>query len=74
MEQLTTVYVALLDEGVAVWRPVASESIGPNLFRIVGTVPDDESWEFHPGEIVRCEERAFQDGSRHLVATERNSG
>jgi hypothetical protein len=72
MEWYTTVYVALLDEGTAVWRPVAAEQIGPNRFRLVRSVPDDESTEFHSGEIVRCEERAFQDGSRHLVAIARD--
>jgi hypothetical protein len=40
------VYVALLDEGTAVWRPIVAESVGAGLFRLFGPVPDGEAWEF----------------------------
>jgi hypothetical protein len=64
------VYVALLDEGTAVWRPVAAEQVGPGLFRLLGPVPDDEVWEFPPGAVVRCEGRQLSGGAA-LVAVER---
>ena len=65
------VYVALLDEGVAVWRPVVAERVGPALYRLAGPVPEGESWQFQPSEIVHCEQRDFADGERGLTAVER---
>ena len=67
------VYVALLEEGTPVWRPVPAEPLGDGVFRLAGLVPADELWEFQPGETVRCVERVFQDSSRQLVAVERVS-
>ena len=57
-----TVYVYLLDEGTNVWRPVTSEQVGIGLFRLNGPVPEGESWQFRPGEIVSCEERTLSGG------------
>ena len=59
-----TIYVALLDEGIDVWRPVAAEVLGDGVFRIVSenAEPADEHWEFPPGCAVRCEERRLSDG------------
>jgi hypothetical protein len=50
-----TIYVALLDEGVDVWRPVEAEELGSGRYLILGQVPEDERWEFPPGTIVRVE-------------------
>ena len=64
-----TIYVALLDEGVDVWRPVQAERVRTGVFRILPMNPDpeDERWEFPPGSVVRCEEREVSEG-RALVA------
>jgi hypothetical protein len=59
MDHLVTIYVALLDEGVAVWRPVRAESFGRDTFLLVGPVPEGELWEFEPGALVRCEPQTF---------------
>ena len=61
------VYVALLDEGVDVWRPAAAEHIDADWYRLVGSQPDGESWEFRTGQIVRCEARRVS-GELVLVA------
>jgi hypothetical protein len=66
-----TVYVALLDEGTDVWRPVDAEEVRPGLFRLLGPVPEGERWQFQPGDIVRCQERVLSAG-RALTATERS--
>ena len=66
---ISKIYVALLDEGSDVWRPVAAEALGSGLFRIVGAVPDGEVWEYQPSEIVNVREYTFSDGSKGLVAT-----
>jgi hypothetical protein len=70
MGERREVYVALLDEGTAVCRPVAAEPAGPGLFRLVGPVPDGEVWEFPPGAVVWCESRQLSGGAV-LVAIER---
>jgi len=71
MGERCTVYVALLDEGTHVWRPVAAERISGELFRLAGPVPRGERWEYQPGELVQCRERLFSGGERGLVAVER---
>jgi hypothetical protein len=63
-----TIYVYLLDEGVDVWRPVEAlvESVG---YRITGSEPEGENWQFKPGSLVRCEWQELAKG-RNLVASE----
>lgn len=67
-----TIYVALLDEGTEVWRPVAAEELHNGIFRIVGGLPDlsDERWQFPPGAFVYCEQRELSGGPA-LVAVKR---
>jgi len=62
------IYVALLEEGTDVWRPVMAKQITDKSFLILGEVPAEESWEFAPGSQVRCEEHVFSGGERGLVA------
>jgi hypothetical protein len=66
-----TIYVALLDEGVDVWRPVQASRRAGDVFEIVSKNddPETESWEFPSGSLVRCIERSLSGGS-HLVAVE----
>lgn len=63
-----TIYVELLGEGTKCWRPVDAECVSESTFRIMGQVPQDETWAFQPGEIVRCKERDLGHG-RGLVAS-----
>lgn len=72
---MTTIYVCLPNEGVRVWRPVDAEPVG-DAFRIVSECPDDEQWEFQPGDVVRCEmrmltERGPAQAGPNLAAVER---
>jgi len=71
----TTIYVALLDEGTACWRPVQAEVLENGSYRIVSdnADPEDEHWEFPPGSVVRCTERRLS-GGLCLVATSRLDG
>src|SRR4051794_4751120 len=72
MGSLTEVYVALLDECPGLfWRPVAAEAVGPGLFRLAGTVPEGKTWQFQPGDVVRCAECEFSGGNRRLAAVAR---
>lgn len=50
---IETVHVRLLDEAVDVWRPAEAIALGDNIYRLaLQAVPDDETWEFAPGEEV----------------------
>jgi hypothetical protein len=64
------IYIELLDEGTAVWRPAQAELLPNGLFRVIGFVPEDEVWAFPPGSIVRCKEKTFSGGASGLVAYE----
>ena len=71
MSKRDTIYVALLDEGIDVWRPVEAQKVSPDSYLIVDQRydPRTERWEFEPGTVVRCREKN-RDGRRILIATE----
>ena len=52
------------------WRPADGAEVGPDTYR-VSQVPADRPLEFGVGDLVRCEMRAFPDGSEALLAIER---
>jgi hypothetical protein len=58
-----TIFVELLEEGTTCWRPVSAERISQDTYGILDAVPDDEIWRFQPGDIVRCKQQAFSDGT-----------
>lgn len=74
-EESTEIFVELLEEGTACWRPVRAIPLGGAAFRIASDqeVPAEEKWAFSPGEAVVCEPRVFQGGAKGLVATKRLS-
>ena len=67
-----TIFVALLDEGVDVWRAVQARPLDHGLFRIIGVEADtsDETWQFPVGAIVKCEQKLFADGKSGMTAVE----
>ena len=65
---MADVHVALLGEGTSAWRPVEARHIHGTVYEILGLVPDDEEWEFQPGQLVECEQQVFSGGSSGLVA------
>jgi hypothetical protein len=70
-----TIFIPLLDEGTAVWRPVTAVQVAANAYRIDATVipSDDERWAYSPGELVRCVRRDLSDATNVLVAIARIS-
>jgi len=72
LAQPVSIFVALLDVGVEVWRPVRARPLLGGLFRIVGVDADvsEETWQFPAGAIVRCEERRLGDGTLATTAVE----
>jgi hypothetical protein len=77
MSNTATVYVALLDENVDVWRPVQAEHVGGDLYRLTGEQPPDEAWPFAVGDVVKCKMRRLSgEGGRRgpvLVASEKST-
>lgn len=62
------IHVALVDEDVAVWRPVKARRIGGNVYVICDQpVPASEVWQFVPGDAVLSEVRETSQG-RYRVA------
>lgn len=42
-----------------VWRPVEAEHLPDGSYLIVGEVPEEEQWEFQPGERVAVRRHVF---------------
>jgi hypothetical protein len=73
-EPPVTIYVALLDEDVDVWRPVAAEHLEGDLYRLLDETPEGEVWEFATGDVVRCRMRRFSGRPEDaLVACEKST-
>jgi hypothetical protein len=68
MTDIATIYMPLLNEGTAVWRPVTAERINGEAYRVRGPMPDDEEWAFAPGSVVTVAPRLFADGRSGIVA------
>ncbi|HEU0311193.1 MAG TPA: hypothetical protein VFR36_08255 [Sphingomicrobium sp.] len=66
-DDITTIYMPLLNEGTDVWRPVEAMKIGELGYMVTENAPPEEEWAFQPGHILRCEERQLSGGT-HLVA------
>jgi hypothetical protein len=65
-----TIHIRLLDEGTEVWRPVEAKWLGGDTFLISpdNEVPTDETWEYQPGELVRCSHKSLSREAESLVA------
>lgn len=66
-----TIYIELLEEGTPCWRPVESEYLGNELYRIIGVKPDDEVWAFSIGDVLKCKMKTFKGDRPQLVAHEK---
>lgn len=70
--KVVRVYVPLLDEGTDVVRPTEAIELGSGVYRILRPSdydPEDETWEYPPGSLVRCEKRRGDSGD-YLCAIE----
>jgi hypothetical protein len=64
-----TIYVNMLGEGMNLMRPVQAENLGRDFYIIVDEMPADETWEFVPGQVVRCRKKTLSHG-KAMVAYE----
>ena len=69
----TQIYIALLDEGTPVWRPVSAAHLRDDIYRIMEQPSADERLEFVAGEFVRCRQQTFADGQTGLVGYEKTA-
>ena len=65
----TEIFVNLIGEGLNVLRRVRAEHLGRDFYRIVDTMPENENWQFQPGQVVRCRKTKLSSG-KSLVAFE----
>lgn len=64
------IYVRLIHEGTEVSRPTEALDLGNGLLELLPTPgydSEDETWEFRPGAVVRCEKRQGSSGE-YLLA------
>jgi hypothetical protein len=64
-----TIYVNLMGEAMNMLRAVRAESVGRDFYLIADEMPENETWEFKPGQIVRCKKKNLSSG-KALVAFE----
>ncbi len=71
---LIDVGVPMLDEGTQASRRTTAIQLGDNLYKLLvadNYNPEDETWEFPPGSIVRCEvEIIGNTNETYLLAVE----
>lgn len=65
--KLVGIYVNLLNEGLNMMRAVAAQDMGHGFYLIVEPMPEDETWEYRTGQVVRCQKKSLANG-KHLVA------
>ena len=67
------VYVRLLNEGTEVSRPTEARDLGGGLFEILPGEhydPEDETWEFPPGSVVRIKQTEDASGTYLLAVSD----
>jgi hypothetical protein len=63
------IYLNLVGEGLNVLRSVQAEHVGKDYYLITEPMPPGETWQFQPGQIVRCQKKNLSSG-KALVAVE----
>ncbi len=63
------IYVTLVGEGLNVLRAVRAEHLGRDFYKIAEEMPEGETWQWGPGQVVRCKKRALSSG-KAMVAFE----
>jgi hypothetical protein len=65
----TMIYVTLVGEGLNVLRAVRAEHLGRDFYRIADEMPEGETWQWGPGQVVRCKKKNLSSG-KAMVAFE----
>lgn len=73
-ENITTIFIQLLNEDVATARPAPAQHISRDIYKILlpdDYDPEDEEWEFLPGDTVRCEQTEWNEKGAINLAIEK---
>jgi hypothetical protein len=65
----TMIYVDVIGQGISFMRSVRAEHVARDIYRIVDSMPPDETWRYQPGQTVRCKKRKLSSG-KAMVAFE----
>lgn len=65
----TTIYLNLVGEGMNMLRAVRAEHLGRDYYKIIEEMPEGETWQFGPGQVVRCKKKNLSSG-KAMVAYE----
>jgi len=52
---IETIFVSLPNDGSPAWAPVKAERVGPDIWRIVDCLGEDDELQFGKGSLVRCQ-------------------
>jgi len=63
------IYINLVGEGLNLLRSVRAEHLGHDFYKIIEETPEGETWEYGPGQVVRCRKQKLSSG-KALVAFE----
>ncbi len=64
------IYVSLVGEGLNVLRSVKAEHLGRDFYRITEPMPEGETWQFQPGQVVRCKKKSLSTGKGFVAVEE----
>ncbi len=72
-EHSQIIYIQLLNEGTYVTRPTEALALKGGVYKVLPTLNynvKNETWEFPPGSVVKCEKRNGAQGE-YLLAVEK---
>lgn len=73
-QSTVTIYIPLLDEGTPTIRATQAIDLGSGLYKVLPTPwydPEDETWAYLPGSVVRCEMKRDYEGENILQAAQK---
>src|SRR5262245_25220250 len=63
----TLIYIRIKGHQAECWAPAGAVKVSEDIYR-VSSIVGDETLEFAVGELVRCEQKCFPDGSEAIAA------
>jgi hypothetical protein len=63
----TLIYIRVKDRQPECWAPAGGVQVSDKIYR-VSSIVGSETLEYAIGDLVRCEDRCFPDGSEATVA------
>jgi hypothetical protein len=64
------IYVDMMSGGFACLRSVMAENLGKDVYRIVEEMPENETWKYGPGTVVRVKKQKLSTGKAWVAYEE----